>query len=118
MRIRSRRIGINLLVALSTAAGAIECANRSPTDATQAATTLTSPSPATTLHAMGAVEFLRCTPDGGCAYQGRVLNEGGCVKNVHGITYLLDASGREIEKQEWSINGRMRPKQDASFDGC
>jgi hypothetical protein len=119
MRIRSGRIGFNLLIALSAAAVAIECANRSPTDATQAAaTTLTSPSPAATLHVTGTVEFLRCTPDAGCAYQGRVINEGGCVKNVHGITHLLDASDHEIEQQEWSINGRMRPKQEGSFNGC
>ena len=118
MHTRSRSTGISFLVAVAAAAMAIECANRAPTDATPVAPTTTGPSPAVTLHAMGTVEILSCTPDGGCKYQGRIVNEGGCVKNVHGITHLLDASGNEIEKQEWSINGRMRPKQEADFNGC
>ena len=100
MRTRSRPTGISFLVAVFAAAMAIECANRAPTDATPTAatTTLTSPSPAITLRAMGTVEILSCTPDGGCQYQGRVVNEGGCVKNVHGITHLLTFNTTDFQR--------------------
>jgi hypothetical protein len=71
-----------------------------------------------TVRAVGDLTFSSCG-SGGCSFEGAVVNDGpGCVSNVRGVTHLLDASGKEIESQPWTIDGRVRPGQQAPFTGC
>jgi len=71
------------------------------------------------MRALPELTFPRCTADGGCTFEGVVVNEGpGCAKNVAGVTHLLDAAGKEIEARPWTLNGRVRPRIEVPFDGC
>lgn len=67
---------------------------------------------------VGALNLTNCGA-GGCEFDGEVQFDGpGCISNVRGVTHLLDASGKELASQPWTINGRMRPGQRMPFKGC
>src|SRR6266581_3480356 len=56
--------------------------------------------------------------EGRCTYQGLITNDGpDCASNVRGVTHLFDASGKEIETQQWEILGRVR-RGETSYTGC
>lgn len=75
-------------------------------------------SPSANVHATGNLSFSNCPSDGRCTYEGQVVNDGpDCASNVRGVTHLFDASGKEIEKQQWEILGRVRRGQTA-YTGC
>jgi hypothetical protein len=105
MRIMFSRWSVPFLVALSAAV----CGS-TPTGPTQ--------SPAANVRATGSLAFASCSSEGGCTYQGLITNDGpDCASNVRGVTHLFDASGKEIETQQWDILGRVR-RGETSYTGC
>jgi hypothetical protein len=75
-------------------------------------------SPAANVRATGNLTFPGCSSEGKCTYEGRVTNDGpDCASNVRGVTHLFDASGQEIETQQWDILGRVR-RGETSYTGC
>ena len=113
MRIPFLRWSVPFLVASSLAVcGSTRAGLKEPT--TSSATV----SPAANVHATGNLTFSSCSSKGGCTYQGSITNDGpDCASNVRGVTHLFDASGKEIEKQEWEILGRVR-RGETSYSGC
>jgi len=76
-----------------------------------------STTPAANLRATGNLTFASCS-EGRCTYQGLITNDGpDCASNVRGVTHLFDASGKEIETQQWEILGRVR-RGETSYTGC
>ena len=83
-----------LLAALVAAAAVmVGCDMSTPTSAqTQSG----SDSSSAKVRATGALTFTDCG-SGGCTAQGKIVNDGpSCVSNVHGVTHLFDADGKEI----------------------
>ncbi len=75
--------------------------------------------PAPNLRTVGSINFTNCGSSAGCSFDGNVTNDGpGCVSNVRGETHLLDGSGKDLEVQSWTVNGRLRPGQQVPFSGC
>jgi hypothetical protein len=110
MRIMFLRWSVPFLVALSAAV----CGS-TPTQSTTSSTTQ---SPATNVRATGNLTFASCSSEGRCTYQGLITNDGpDCASNVRGVTHLFDASGKEIETQQWDILGRVR-RGETSYTGC
>lgn len=89
-----------------------------PTEPTQSMMSITSQSPEAKVRAIGNLTFSSCSADGKCQYQGLITNDGpDCASNVRGVTHLFDASGKEIETQEWDILGRVR-RGETPYTGC
>lgn len=62
-----------------------------------------SPPPPAVLAAHGSLGF-SCQLDD-CTFSGEATNNGaGCADNVRGITRLLDSSGGEIAREDWSLS--------------
>jgi hypothetical protein len=56
-----------------------------------------------------------------CRYQGEARNSGtGCALRVRGVTRIHDGSGREIGRDEWSLDPARRVRQGETFlfEGC
>lgn len=79
-----------------------------------------SSSPATpaVLSAHGTLGF-SCQLD--CSFSGEATNSGlGCADNVRGITRLLDDDGREIAREDWSLDPsrKIRPSETFLYQDC
>src|SRR5262249_52036767 len=98
-----RRMTSRAWVPVFIAASAATCAPTHPTPSTTTSAKV---------HAVENLSFPSCSSDGRCLYQGFIFNDGpDCASNVRGITHLFDASGHEIEAQQWEIGGRVLPTQ-------
>ena len=56
-----------------------------------------------------------------CSYEGEADNRGtGCAHRVRGITRLHDGAGREIARDDWSLDParRIGPGETFLFQGC
>jgi hypothetical protein len=116
-RIAMRSMWVRASVAYLIALAAVVCGS-SVTQPTPAAAHGGTQSPSANVHATGDLNFANCTADGGCSYEGQIVNDGpDCASNVRGVTHLFDASGKEIEAQRWEILGRVR-RGNTSYNGC
>ena len=114
-----RRIHTHFLAAVVAASALMfACGDPSTPTLAQSQSQNSSGSDSAKLRSTGSLNFVDCG-SAGCTAEGTIVSDGpGCVSNVKGVTHLLDASGKEIEAQSWTINGRVRPNAPRTYQAC